>query len=480
MDTRRNFIGAAAMAGAVSLLPPGVRAQAAGEKVTFKAMSGATAEGEWGSLSVPENRRDPKSRRITLRYIKFKATTAKPGYPLVYLAGGPGGSGVGTARGPRFPIFMALREVGDVIVFDQRGTGASNELPAALAPLEWDHRLTRQGVSDYYVREFNRNWAAWKAAGVSAEGYNTIESAHDLDDLRKSLGAEKLNLWGISYGSHLGQAALKYHEGKIERIALASLEGLDQTVKRPGRLDGYMAQVDALVKADPAAAKAYPDLLGMMRRVHERLEANPAPFTGPFGPGRAPMTFALGGFIVQMIAGGLIKNPSSLAQLPKIYASTDAGNYAFVAQQAAGQLGQGSPVNGMGDIMDLASGISPAKLAMVQREAKTAVFGDSLNFPMPHLSGAVPGVDLGEAFRRPISTRIPALLISGTLDGRTPIAEQAEVAAQFQRKTWIKVENAGHDVLETSPEIARRLVAFFKGEAVDPSPIKLSPMKFAV
>ena len=41
------------------------------------------------------------------------------------IAGGPGGSGISTARGSRFPLFMAMREFGDVIAFDQRGVGQS-------------------------------------------------------------------------------------------------------------------------------------------------------------------------------------------------------------------------------------------------------------------------------------------------------------------------------------------------------------------
>ena len=89
----------------------------------FKAPDGSTIDAELGAFEVPERRANPASRRITLRFVRFRSTAAKPGAPIVYLAGGPGASGIRTAAGPRFPLFMALRALGDVIALDQRGVG---------------------------------------------------------------------------------------------------------------------------------------------------------------------------------------------------------------------------------------------------------------------------------------------------------------------------------------------------------------------
>src|SRR5687768_17162800 len=91
----------------------------------FQPQSGEKVDAEFGVLLVPENRSDPKSNLIELAFVRFKSTSKNPGPPIVYLAGGPGGSGIGAARGSRFPLFMAMREIGDVIAFDQRGIGMS-------------------------------------------------------------------------------------------------------------------------------------------------------------------------------------------------------------------------------------------------------------------------------------------------------------------------------------------------------------------
>ena len=113
------------------LLPAAINAQPkAGtlkiKPYTFENGKGEKVPAEFGTLFVPENRSDPQTNLIELAFVRFKSTAKNPGPPIVYLAGGPGGSGIGTATGSRFPLFMALREIGDVIAFDQRGTGYSD------------------------------------------------------------------------------------------------------------------------------------------------------------------------------------------------------------------------------------------------------------------------------------------------------------------------------------------------------------------
>jgi pimeloyl-ACP methyl ester carboxylesterase len=367
--------------------------------------------------------------------------------------------------------------VADVIAFDQRGTGLSNHIPRRPPPAGPLPPFTRAGLTADVRTEFQRAWTDWTKAGVAMRGYNTAESADDVDDLRRHLGAETIDLWGISYGSHLGLSILKRHGDKVRRVALASLEGQDQTVKRPARIDAYIERVDALLAADPAVRAAVPDLPALMRRVHARLEAEPRRMKVTVRG--TPSDLVAGGFAVQLLAGGMFANPGTLALLPGLYRALDAGNVEILAPYLA-QMAATPPVTGMPEAMDLASGISPQRLALVEREARTAVMGDALNFPMPHLLGAVPGVDLGEGFRAPIRIENPALLVAGTLDGRTPLEEQAEVAAQFQRRSQVFVQNAGHNVFEAHPEVQALLVRFFRGEAVDDSRLALPPPKFRV
>lgn len=477
--SRRSLLAAASLSLPALTLPGWARAQDAlpAGPFRFTARDGQSVEAVRGYFDVPEDRRDPRSRWIRLGYVKFPSTAARPGPPIVYLAGGPGGEGTGAATGPRFPIFMALREVADVIAFDQRGTGLSNHIPERAAPTGPWPALTRDGLTEHFRAEMARAWDDWTRAGVAMGGYNTEQSADDVDDLRRHLGAETVNLWGISYGSHLGLSIVKRHGDRIGRVALASLEGQDQTVKSPAHADAYLRRVDAVLGADPAARAVVPDLSALMRRVHDKLEAEPAILNVATPDG--PVDLTLGAFGVQYLAGGLIANPPTLSMLPGLYLALEAGETSGLAPFFGDVAGLFS-VRGMPEFTDLASGITAGRLARIEQEARTAVLGDALNFPMPHVLGAVPGVDLGDAFRAPIRISTPALLFSGTLDGRTPMEEQAEVATQFQNGARVVVENAGHNVFEAHPDNRDLLVRFFRGEAVGDTQLSLPPPRFAV
>jgi len=66
---------------------------------------------ELGRLVVRENRSNPSTRLIELAFVRLKSTAEKPGYPVVYLDGGPGSSAINIARVPDYMrAFMKLRD----------------------------------------------------------------------------------------------------------------------------------------------------------------------------------------------------------------------------------------------------------------------------------------------------------------------------------------------------------------------------------
>ena len=484
MTTMKMFALAAALAGWVGCAhaepqPPALTALSV-EPYTLEARDGTAVACERGQIVVPENRSRPGSRDITLRFVRFRSTSRRPGSPIIYLAGGPGGSGIETARGDRLPLFLALREVADVIALDQRGTGSSNDIPPCHTGRQYP--LDRPATREEYI-PFVREAAAgcvpfWKERGVDLAGYNTWESAADLDDLRAALGARKISLWGISYGTHLALAALKRMPGKIDRVVLASAEGLDQTVKLPAATDRYFARVQQAIDLDPGARQAYPDLAALMRRVHARLASDPAVVTFTARDGKT-VTMTIGDFDVQNFASAVIADPDGAAGLPALYAGMEAGHFEPVAAQLHAVGGGPLEFSGMSQAMDTASGISPARLELVREQARTAILGDALNFPMPHLQGAFGVPDLGEEFRTHARTDVPALFLTGTLDGRTYPEEHAAIIESFSRATQVVVENAGHNLFMVSPLVTDVIVEFMRGRRVPTTRIVIAPPRFA-
>ncbi|HEX8621787.1 MAG TPA: alpha/beta hydrolase [Allosphingosinicella sp.] len=434
------------------------------EPTTFKLADGSELAVERGAFSVSEDRRDPRSRRIEIGFIRFKSTNPRPGPPIVYLAGGPGGSGVATARGPRQPVFLALRAVADVIALDQRGIGLSNRIPPCTAKRKLDPAavLTEATLTAYHRETLEACLAEWRSAGVAVNGYTTEQNADDLEDLRKALGARKIDLWGISYGTHLAFAAMRRHPRSIGRVALASAEGLDQTVKLPAHLDAAFARIERFA----------PGLTARMRRVHARYDSEPQAFALPDG---GP-SFRTDGFPLRMMAGILPKNPDGIARLVGAYQALEAGQTQALAPLIWGFFYKDPlTMSGMPELTDIASGITDGKLAAVRRQAPASLLGTATNFPMPQLRGAVPGLDLGDAFRREIRSEIPVLLLSGDLDVRTPLEEQAMATAGLRRLHRIVVRNGGHDLFEAHPDVPAILVDFFSGRKVAVRELMLPP-----
>ena len=433
----------------------------------FRLADGSEVAAERGRFTVPEDRTDPASRRIEIGFVRFRSTNPEPGPPIVYLAGGPGGSGARTAEGPRQPIFMALRQVGDVIALDQRGVGLSNAIPrcAAEAPLDPALGLSEAVLTAYYRTTLDRCLAQWRAAGVAVEGYTTAQAADDLEDLRRALGAERIHLWGISYGTHLALAMMRRHPESVGRVALASVEGLEQTVKLPAHVDQAFARIEA------AAA---PGLAALMRRVHDRLDAEPPLFAASL-PDGGSIAFRSDSFVPRMMAGFMAKNPDGVADLVRTYRALDAGRTEALAPLIHRFFHAEPLVVGMAELTDVASGIGPARLAAFRRQAAGSLVGTALNFPMPQLDGAVPGLDLGEAFREEIVADHPVLVFSGDLDVRTPLAEQEAATRGLRHRHTILVENGGHDLFEAHPDIPAILVDFFSGRPVATDRLTLAP-----
>jgi pimeloyl-ACP methyl ester carboxylesterase len=466
MSIFRTLMIATCLGGA-GLAAPSAGAE---DPITFTARSGESVEALQGEFRVPEDRSDPASRMITISYIRFPATGETSGPPIVYLAGGPGGSGSGTARGARFELFMAMRAHGDVIAFDQRGTGGSTALPRCTSSVQVPET---EPVSD---AEYGAAWRAaveecgafWRGEGIAIEGYTTAESVQDISALRDHLGAEQVSLWGISYGSHLALAALKDIPDEIDRVIIASAEGLDQTVKMPARTDAYFDRLQAAVDTQPAAAARYPDIAGTMRRVHARLEAEPMRLEIPQEDGAA-VPFLLQRRHMQEMSSALISDPQYAAILLALYASLDAGDpsLAIGLLQRFHTPGEPITLNAMPTAMDLASGIGEARLAEFERQAETGLVGAYLNHPMPQIRGAWDGFDLGEDFRTAPTGDTPVLLLTGTLDGRTYPEGQAAAVAGLSDVTQVIVRHAGHNLFMTSPEVHDVMHRFMRGEPVE-------------
>jgi pimeloyl-ACP methyl ester carboxylesterase len=452
--------------------------------LTFSAyqmqFEGQAIEAELGRLVVRENRSNPKSNLIELAFVRLRSTTNRPGYPVVYLEGGPGASAIGGARFTAYMrAFMKLREVGDVILLDQRGVGLSRpnltRISTELLPTNF---FESEEVALKTIRERSREAAEFfRRRGVDLAAYNTAESADDIEDLRKAIGADKLNLVGFSYGTHLGLAVIRRHGDRIHRAALIGTEGPDHTSKLPSTSQAQLERLSKLVAKDPTVGAKVPDMVGLLRRILDRMERQPVTVRVTDQRTKRPVDLTVGKFGLQLIIIIDLGDTSDLPIFPALFYTIDRDDYSILArfiEKRYNQFGAGIPV--MMQVMDASSGATRARRDRIARETKNSLLGNVMNFM--DVADIYGNPDLGDGFRSPIKTRVPTLFVSGTLDNNTPPFQADEVRSHFKNSTHIVVKNAGHEDMLVNPEVQQAMIEYLQGRDVSKRKVSLPGVRF--
>ncbi|MCK9489022.1 MAG: alpha/beta hydrolase [Xanthomonadales bacterium] len=225
---------------------------------------------ECGLIQVPENREVAGSRMIELHFVRLVATgedkRGKPVQtrpdPVIYLTGGPGVAVsyyVGKLKDHR------LLEQRDLYILEQRGIGYSS----SFCPFFGSRNRADQVRDNFADHQRLRMEQAIdcarraRAQGVDLRGYNTIENARDVRALRQALGLERWNVWGISYGSALGQAVARIDADGVQAMVIDAIVPLDiaELMRMPS---WYQRGLDRLAEAcasQPACNDAWPDLV---------------------------------------------------------------------------------------------------------------------------------------------------------------------------------------------------------------------------
>ena len=445
-------------------------------------VGGQVYEGERGHLIVRENRKKPDSNLIELVFVRLKSTTDKPGYPTIYLDGGPGSSAISIANVPDYMrAFHKLREAGDVILLDQRGVGRSkpNLTHLASESLPLDVFADREVALRTFKERARVAADHFRSKGVDILAYNSIESANDVDDLRKALGAEKVNLVGFSYGTHLGLACIRYHGKNLNRVVLVGTEGPDHTDKLPSTSDASIRRLSAIVAKDPELGPKMPDLTSTLKRTLDRLEKEPVTVTITDQRSRKPVDVKVGKIGLQFLIMRDLGDTNDLPVFPLWFYTMDKGDYSILKRFVERRYNQfGAGISVMTLVMDISSGTSKARQRQIKAEAKTAMLGDIVNFPISEMGDLFGYPDLGNVYRSPIKTTVPTLFVSGVLDNNTQPFQADEVRKTFKNSTHIVIDNAGHESMVVDPQVQQTMVQFLRGEDVSKVKITLPPLKF--
>ncbi|MGH9857928.1 MAG: alpha/beta fold hydrolase, partial [Acidobacteriota bacterium] len=330
-----------------------------------------------------------------------------------------------------------------------------------------------------YHAKANREAVEWfKKEGFDFNGYNTVESADDLNDLRIGLGAEKISLLGFSYGTHLALATVRRHASHLDSVVLIGTEGPNHGVKFPSTYDSQLRKLSDLAAQDPAIAAKVPDMVALLKKILARLEKEPITVTVQDQRTKQPVDLLIGKFGLQLMIRMDVGDRNDFPEFPALLYTIDKGDDSILKKYVEKRYNQFSRgVSGMYAMMELSSGATAERLARIEKETPGSILGKVTNFP--EIDGAIWGnPDLGDEYRSPIRTNTRTLFISGTLDSNTPPYQAEEVRWGFSNGIHISIDYAGHEDALPNEQVRAAIIDFFKGNNVRDVRISLGPPKF--
>jgi len=439
------------------------------------------------SLDVPIDRAGSVPGKITLS-IERKRQDGPPRPLLVALAGGPGQSA--TSLFATFAaVFRDALDAYQLVVFDQRGTGRSGPLDCA----------------GFHDRPSSSQIAGCATSlGKAADFYTTADSVLDLDDVRTALGTDRLVLAGVSYGTHVALEYERTFPRHVSAIILDSTlrpDGLDSfdrpSLSAAGRVIGDLCAGDTCraFTRNPVG-----DTHTLVRRLGHPLVGV---VIGPDGK-RMKRTLDSAGVFDILRAGDLF--PALQAGYVGAVAAARHGDLAPLLRLAVLRA-----IVGVGVAEDIDPRLRGDSLALhIATICSDTRFpwneADPFDVRLRLFQGAVQAVSPADLFPFDRNTAlregaapaclywpptslvrassqgafpdVPALVLGGTRDVRTPIENSEAVATVFPRAVRVVIPHYGHSVLTASTCARMAATAFLKkGHVEDPCDALAAPFR---
>lgn len=408
-------------------------------------------------LSVPLDHAGQATGALRLT-VGLQRSVRSPRGVMLFLSGGPGQPGVPLLAHVLSRLGSAL--VGyRLVMFDQRGTGAGAlQCPALQAAA---------GSSDLTVVPAAAVTRCARSLGASRRYFSTPETVGDIEALRIALGARRLTLDGVSYGSYVAERYALTYPQRVTRLVL------DSVVPQQGVDPLYLAAIQAtsrVLRDACAQQRCHWDPARDLRALVRSSRNGPQLLDALVAESVAVPSFAEVLVPLHQASDG---HPRALDQflaaIPH-YESTRAADLSQGLHESTLCLDLARPWN---------PGATPSERARALHRAVNRIPAASLS---PFDRATAYGNGLAQACLQWPATApppvydgdpsaelppVPVLLLAGERDLSTPLAWAREEAAQAPDGQLVIVPRAGHSVQTraNNPLVRGILTRFLAGSS---------------
>ena len=301
---------------------------------------------ECATVEVPRNYDNPGGQTVELAVVRLPAQDADARIGSLFVNfGGPGAPAVSIIKGVGAELFASLNGRFDIVGFDPRGTGESEDaidcavdqetLGIYRQPYPTPENLDVASWVDVNRRYVNRcvrlnDWEDLRHA-------TTANAARDMNHLRAAVGDRKVTYLGFSYGTAIGATYASLFPNRHRALVLDGAFDMEKYLNRPllslreqsaGFEKGLNRYFQACA-ADQAACLGFggADPWNAFDELVEALDANPQP-ASPTDPRLVDGNDLLAAAVINIYA------KQAWPFLTAALAAAQAGDYSLIRQEA--------------------------------------------------------------------------------------------------------------------------------------------------
>lgn len=450
------------------------------ETVCFLEVPGVSRRGAWcATAAVPLEPDAPDGEKFDLFVARIPSQVADPlPDPLLLIAGGPGQSTVDFYMQNR-AVFAPVRRERDLILVDQRGTGRS----AAGFECELHTDFDFQIADEIYLEGLTADCLA--GLDHDPRFFTTSVAVRDLDFVRRELGVDQWNLYGVSYGTRVAQHYLRRFP---EHVRTAILDGVVPSTLElgPEMATNAQATLDRLFERcaeDGACAARFGDLASVFDDLMTRIQESPtAVSTRDANSGEMKETLITEEYLMG-VTRLFSYSDTTAALLPLIIHEAANGRFELLLAQA--ELITGNMERALSFPMHnsvICSEDHPFDALETSAAHSDAYLGTSITDAMNTICAVWPQGIVDADFKDPLASAHPVLVLSGGNDPATPSRYGDDViAGGLSNARHMTGPGKGHGMAPVGcvPDLMQEFIDAAASEGLDADCLdRLIPMPF--
>jgi len=429
-----------------------------------------------GTLVVPENRADPRSRLIALPVTRILARSSHPLAPIFHLNGGPGITNM------TFPQANRLAAQHDVVMVGYRGVDGSSVLncPEVTAALNSSADFLGKASLSAYSQAFASCAQRLERSGVDLAGYTLAEQAGDIEAARVALGYKRIDLLSESAGTRLAMIYAWRYPNSVGRSAMIGVNPPGNFLYSGAEIDQGIERYSALCAQQPACRARTGNLAASMQ--HTAADMPSRWYFLPIKPGNVRVGTFLG-LTDETAVNSPLTGPNTLNSWISA-AHGDPGGLWFLSLLSGLTLPQSFT---WGEFASIGvADAHPAERYFSSGADRGSIIGNPLGeflWGAGGLAHAWPANPGENQYTSVPNSNVPTLLIGGTLDFETPAQNATkELLPHLPNGHQVILSGLGHseDFWYYEPKASTRLLTSFYGTGrVDTSRYTPNKVSFA-